>query len=81
MSVGSTQTSEHATSGGAKSASGKNPANAMRATTYVDVAKELAKLEERQATQRTELAETDALIAEKQKELSTLVSGIGRRKS
>lgn len=58
----------------------KKAAKTTRVMTFVDVAKDLKRLEDRQASQRSELAVTDAEIAEKQKELRTLTDGIGRRK-
>lgn len=82
MSFGNAQTNDMATPTGPTKTAGrpKKPAAAIRVATYVDVARDLAKLENRQATQRTELAATDALIAEKQKEMKTLTNGIGRKK-
>jgi hypothetical protein len=75
MSVGTTQTNE------TTPPRGKKPASAApRIVTYVEIARDLAKLEDRQATQRAELAATDQLIAEKQKALAASVSGIGRKK-
>lgn len=51
----------------------------VKPRTFVDVAKDLARVERRQAEQRLELAGTDAEIASLQKELKALTDAIGKR--
>lgn len=58
----------------------KRKRESLPSRTYVDVAKDLSKQEQKQSNQRAELAATDATIDGLRQELKDLMNEVGKKK-